>query len=134
MGGDREAAVEMCHQMQLFRTGGEGRQRVWQLFHVHRGARLPVPTKVHGKFSAVQLFLFYCVHVGVELPVTVPVVQCMLTDMARSQVAADPPTIFFRFRYASHGKISHPLVGPGGAGFVAGYKLATRVEVRFKGH
>ena len=46
--------------------------------------------------SAMQFsLLFRRLHVGVDLPVTVPAVQCTLTDMARSYVAADPPTICF---------------------------------------
>ena len=39
-------------------------------------------------------FWFQCLYVGVELTVMVPVVQCTPTDMARSHVATDPPTLF----------------------------------------
>ena len=66
MTGDREAAVETCHQMQLFMAEGEGRQRVWQLLRADGGARLPVRTKMPGTFSAMQAFLFRCLHVGME--------------------------------------------------------------------
>ena len=65
------------------------------------------------KFIGYVVVLSHCLHVGVELPVTVPVVQCMLTDMARCHVAAGPPTILFWVRYASHDQMYH-LMGPGG--------------------
>ena len=114
MAGGRKAAVEMCHQMQLSMAGREGRQRVWELLREDGGARLPVRAKMPGALSALQFFLFHCLHVGVELQVTVPVVHCTLTDMARSRAAANPPTISFWSRYSSHRKNTIPSWGPRG--------------------
>ena len=44
---------------------------------------------ISGKFAAVQYF--HRLNVGVELPVTAPVVQCALKGIARSHVAAGTP-------------------------------------------
>ena len=71
-----------------------------------------------GKSADVQYF--HRMRVGVELPVTAPVVQCTPKGIARSHVAAGPPTVFLCW-YASHGEIYHLFVGPGGEGFVAGF-------------
>ena len=114
MAGGRKAAVEMCHQMQLSMAEREGRQRVWELLRVDGGARLPVRAKMPGTSSVLQYFLFHCLHVGKELQATIPVVHSTLTDMARSRVAANPPTISFWSWYSSHRKKYHPLVGPEG--------------------
>ena len=62
--------------------------------------------------------VFHRLHVGMELPVTVPVVQYAVKDTACFHVAAGPPTSLC-FRYTHHGEISHPLVGPGGESRVA---------------
>ena len=58
-------------------------------------------------------FLFHRLHLRVELSVTVPVVQCTLTDMARSHVATEPSTVFFVGQFLMGKKKIAPW-GPGG--------------------
>ena len=48
-----------------------------------------VANTIAGKFAAVQCF--HRLHVGVELPVTAPMVQCALKGIARSHVEAGTP-------------------------------------------
>ena len=112
---DREAAAEMHHQMQLFISPG-GRWGAG-VAPVTRGRRRAAAGSNRNarKVLGFVFFLFHRLHVGVELPVTVPVVQCTRTDLARSQVAADPLYRFFCFASVriSRGKFSSPREATG---------------------
>ena len=69
-----------------------------------------------------------------ELPVTVPVLLCTLTVMARSHEAADPPTIVFLVSVRlSREDFSFPR-GVQKGRFCGEVYVGDRVQVRLKGH
>ena len=74
---------------------------------------------ISEKIAAVQYF--HRLPVGVELLVTAPVVQCAhrycTFPCGGGNATLRPPTDLFR--HSSLGRNSHPLMEPGGEGFVA---------------
>ena len=74
---------------------------------------------ISEKFAAVQYL--HRLKEGVELPITVPVVQCALKGIVRSHVAAGTPRrvrLTVSFGMLFDGGNSHPLMGSGGEGVV----------------
>ena len=92
--GDWKAAVEMYHQMQCLSPGGGGREASGLAAATRGWSGEAARSDENARSRLCCAFCsIVCRYMGVELPATVPVVQCTLTVMARSHVAADPPTI-----------------------------------------
>lgn len=109
--------MEVCNLVQLSIAGwlSGSKSRDWYPWMEAPGCRFEKKFPEGSRLCPFFLLL-HRLNVGVQLPVTVPAVQCTLTDMVGSHVAADPRTALFTLRYYYHGKNYHPFVGSGGEG------------------
>ena len=103
---DRDAAVEMYNQCSFYH--GDARGCGWR---ENCNALLPVQTELPGTLSDVQFAWFGRSHVGMEPPVTIPVVQRTFTYMAIPRLGGSAYRCV-RFAMLLTGKMFIPSPGP----------------------